>query len=63
MQIDVDGTRLANVRRSCENARDIAAGMPAGAARLEVLDSAGHFPWKDVTHRYWSLLTGFVASL
>jgi proline iminopeptidase len=45
------------------NAREIVAGMPAGAARLEVLAGAGHFPWRDVPERYWPLLTDFVASL
>jgi proline iminopeptidase len=43
-------------------AREIAAAMRAGVARLEVLADAGHFPWKDVPERYWSLLTGFIAA-
>ncbi|MFL6028487.1 MAG: alpha/beta fold hydrolase [Gaiellaceae bacterium] len=45
------------------NAREIVAGMPAGAARLEILAGAGHFPWRDVPERYWPLLTEFIASL
>jgi proline iminopeptidase len=40
--------------------REIAAGIPA--ARLEVLEGAGHFPWRDAPDRYWPLLTGFVES-
>ena len=45
------------------NAREIVAGMPAGAAGLEILAGAGHFPWKDVPERYWPLLADFVTSL
>jgi pimeloyl-ACP methyl ester carboxylesterase len=40
--------------------REIANGIPA--ARLEVLEGAGHFPWRDAPDRYWPLLTGFVES-
>jgi len=45
------------------DAREIVAGMPAGAARLDILANAGHFPWKDVPDRYWPMLIDFVASL
>ena len=41
-------------------ARVIAEGMPG--TRLELLEGAGHFPWKDVPETYWPLLTDFVAS-
>jgi pimeloyl-ACP methyl ester carboxylesterase len=42
-------------------AREIAAGLPAGLAHLEILDGAGHFPWLDRPDRYWPLVTEFVA--
>lgn len=41
-------------------AREIFDGMPAGIARLEVLNDAGHFPWLDRPDHYWPLITGFV---
>jgi len=43
-------------------ASEIAASLRGGIARLEVIDGAGHFPWKDAPDRYWPLLTRFVAS-
>ena len=43
--------------------REIADALPAGVARLEVLEGAGHFPWKDVPDRYWPVLTDFVVSI
>jgi pimeloyl-ACP methyl ester carboxylesterase len=43
-------------------AREIFEALPEGCARLEVIEGAGHFPWKDAPERYWSLLTQFVAS-
>lgn len=43
-------------------AREIAAALPEGGARLEVLEGAGHFPWKDAPDRYWPLLTDFVTA-
>jgi pimeloyl-ACP methyl ester carboxylesterase len=46
-----------------EAARELAAGLPAGVAQLEILDGAGHFPWLDSPERYWPLLEGFVTSL
>jgi proline iminopeptidase len=41
-------------------AREIHDALPDGIARLEVIEGAGHFPWKDVPERYWPLLNGFV---
>jgi pimeloyl-ACP methyl ester carboxylesterase len=41
-------------------AREIAAALPEGSARLEVVDGAGHFTWKDAPDRYWPLLIDFV---
>lgn len=43
-------------------AREIVDALPAGCAQLEVIEGAGHFPWKDVPDRYWPLVTGFVAT-
>jgi pimeloyl-ACP methyl ester carboxylesterase len=41
-------------------AREIFDALPDGIGRLEVIEGAGHFPWKDVPDRYWPLLNGFV---
>jgi proline iminopeptidase len=41
-------------------AREIAGVLPAGSVRLEVLEGAGHFTWRDAPDRYWPLLTEFV---
>ena len=43
-------------------AQEIAAALPAGIATLEVIDGAGHFPWKDAPDRYWPLITEFVTT-
>lgn len=43
-------------------AREIVDALPAGIAQLEVVDGAGHFPWKDAPDEYWGVLTEFVAS-
>jgi pimeloyl-ACP methyl ester carboxylesterase len=42
-------------------ARELADALPAGLVRLEVIEGAGHFPWKDAPDRYWQVLTDFVA--
>jgi len=44
-----------------EAAQEIAAGLPEGMARLEVLEGAGHFAWLDDPGEYWPLVAGFVA--
>jgi len=44
-------------------ADEIVAALRSGIARLEVIEGAGHFPWKDVPDRYWPVLTGFVAAV
>lgn len=41
-------------------AREIAEALPQGVGRLEVIEGAGHFPWRDAPERYWPLLTDFV---
>jgi pimeloyl-ACP methyl ester carboxylesterase len=40
-------------------AREIVAALPDRTAQLEVIERAGHFPWKDDPDRYWPLLTDF----
>jgi proline iminopeptidase len=42
-------------------AREIVAALPDGIARLEVIEEAGHFPWRDAPDRYWPLLSDLVA--
>jgi pimeloyl-ACP methyl ester carboxylesterase len=41
-------------------AREIVDALPPGRARLEVMEGAGHFTWKDAPDRYWPLVTEFV---
>src|SRR5919197_92879 len=41
-------------------AREIIEALPEGYSRLEVINGAGHFTWKDAPDRYWPLLTEFV---
>jgi pimeloyl-ACP methyl ester carboxylesterase len=41
-------------------AREIAGALPEENVRLEVLEGAGHFTWRDAPDRYWPLLTEFV---
>jgi pimeloyl-ACP methyl ester carboxylesterase len=43
-------------------AREIVDALPAGSARLEVIEGAGHFTWLDAPGRYWPLLTEFVTA-
>jgi pimeloyl-ACP methyl ester carboxylesterase len=42
-------------------AREIVEAMPKGMARLEVIENAGHFPWRDNPERYWPLMSEFVS--
>ena len=42
-------------------AREIVEAMPEGDVRLEIIEGAGHFLWRDVSDSYWSLLRDFVA--
>ncbi len=44
-------------------AREIAAALPDGNVRLEVVEGAGHFTWRDAPDRYWPLLHEFVAAV
>jgi proline iminopeptidase len=43
-------------------ARELVEALPEGIGRLEVLEGAGHFAWKDVPDRYWPLLLDFVTN-
>jgi pimeloyl-ACP methyl ester carboxylesterase len=43
-------------------AREIVDALPSGGVRLEVVEGAGHFTWKDAPDRYWPLLTEFVTA-
>jgi proline iminopeptidase len=43
-----------------EAAREMAAGLVPGGAKLAIIEDAGHFPWKDQPARYWPLLDDFV---
>jgi pimeloyl-ACP methyl ester carboxylesterase len=40
--------------------REIADALPPGIGRLEVIEGAGHFPWKDAPERYWPVIEDFV---
>jgi pimeloyl-ACP methyl ester carboxylesterase len=40
----------------------IARELPAGLARLEIIEGAGHFPWLDRPDAYFSLLADFVTT-
>jgi proline iminopeptidase len=44
-------------------AREIVDALPVGLARLEVIEGAGHFTWRDSPDRYWPLLGAFLESL
>lgn len=46
-----------------EAAREIIEALPGTVGQLEVIQGAGHFPWKDVPTTYWPILTGFVSSV
>jgi pimeloyl-ACP methyl ester carboxylesterase len=42
--------------------REITDALPELCTRLEVVEEAGHFPWKDVPDRYWPLVNDFVTT-
>jgi proline iminopeptidase len=44
-------------------AQELADALPAGLARVEVLEGGGHFPWQDVPDRYWPPLLEFVTAV
>lgn len=41
-------------------AREIHEALPSGSARLEIVEDAGHFTWRDAPDSYWPLLEEFV---
>jgi pimeloyl-ACP methyl ester carboxylesterase len=43
-------------------AEEIVAALPAGLGRLEIIEGAGHWPWKDAPDRFWPLITAFVTT-
>jgi pimeloyl-ACP methyl ester carboxylesterase len=43
-------------------AREIAAALRSGVGRLEVVEGAGHFTWKDAPDRYWPILIEFLTT-
>lgn len=42
-------------------AQEIAEALPEEIVQLDVIEGAGHFPWRDAPDRYWSTLSDFVA--
>jgi proline iminopeptidase len=42
------------------SAREIVDALPDSSARLEIIEGAGHFPWRDNPERYWAVLSEFV---
>jgi proline iminopeptidase len=43
--------------------REILEALRHGVGTLEILEGAGHFPWKDVPDRYWPVIESFVATM
>ena len=43
-------------------AEEIVAALPEGIARLEVIDGAGHWAWKDAPDRFWPMIIEFIRS-
>jgi pimeloyl-ACP methyl ester carboxylesterase len=43
-------------------AREIADALSDGVGRLEVVEGAGHFTWKDAPERYWPIVTDFLTA-
>jgi proline iminopeptidase len=44
-------------------ARELAAALREDLVRLEVIEGAGHFTWRDAPDRYWPLLIDFVVDV
>jgi proline iminopeptidase len=45
-----------------EASREILDALASGLGRLEVIEGAGHFPWKDAPDRYFPVLEAFLAN-
>jgi pimeloyl-ACP methyl ester carboxylesterase len=43
-------------------AEEIVAALPEGSARLEVIDGAGHWAWKDAPDRFWPMIIELIRS-
>lgn len=43
-------------------AEEIVAALPESIGRLEVIDGAGHWAWKDAPDRFWRLMAQFIDS-
>lgn len=43
-----------------EDAREMVAALPSGHALLDIVEGAGHFPWKDAPDHYWPVLERFI---
>jgi pimeloyl-ACP methyl ester carboxylesterase len=43
-------------------AREIVDALPEASARLEVVEGAGHFTWRDAPERYWPPVVEFVTT-
>ena len=41
-------------------AQEIVDALPAGVGHLDVIEGAGHFPWRDAPERYWRGLSDFL---
>lgn len=41
-------------------AQEVYDALPHGLGRIEVIEGAGHFPWKDAPDRYLRVLEDFV---
>jgi pimeloyl-ACP methyl ester carboxylesterase len=44
-------------------AEEVAAALPEGLARLEIIPNAGHFTWLDAPDRYWPPIIDFLNRL
>jgi alpha-beta hydrolase superfamily lysophospholipase len=43
-------------------AEEIVAALPEGIGRLEIIEGAGHWAWKDAPDRFWPMVREFVDS-
>jgi pimeloyl-ACP methyl ester carboxylesterase len=41
-------------------AEEIVDALPEGVGRLEVIDGAGHWAWRDAPDRFWSMMIEFI---
>lgn len=44
-------------------AEEMAGRLPRGIGSLDVVEGAGHFPWRDAPERYWAPIEKFVHSI